>query len=116
MLAGEGLALLLALAPGPGPGIDRWVYFGLASLCIQWIALLCLAGMYLCRRRMTHRPAAHSAWLTMSMLLLATWVVLGLVWISVGDAFALSAADWWNLRSEEHTSEIQSLMPISYAV
>src|SRR3546814_2197769 len=46
---------------------------------------------------MTHRPAQHSAWLTMSMLLLATWVVLGLVWISVGDAFALSAADWWNL-------------------
>src|SRR3546814_16771807 len=75
MLAGEGLALLLALAPGPGPGIDRWVYFGLASLCIQWIALLCLAGMYLCRRRMTHRPAAHSAWLTMSMLLLPPWEI-----------------------------------------
>ncbi len=97
MLAGEGLALLLALAPGPGPGIDRWVYFGLASLCIQWIALLCLAGIYLCRHWLARRPAAHSAWLTMMMLLLATWAVLGLVWSSVGEAFALSATQWWNL-------------------
>lgn len=97
MLAGEGLALLLALAPGPGPGIDRWVYFGLASLCIQWIALLCLAGVYLCRHWLTRRPAAYSAWLTLMALLLATWTVLGLVWVSVGDAFALSVADWWNL-------------------
>src|SRR3546814_10699516 len=27
-----------------------------------------------------------------------------------------SLADWWNERSEEHTSELQSLMRISYAV
>ncbi|PKM15013.1 MAG: histidine kinase [Gammaproteobacteria bacterium HGW-Gammaproteobacteria-1] len=97
MLAGEGLALLLALAPGPGPGIDRWVYFGLASLYIQWVALLCLAGIYLCRHWLARQPAAYSAWLTMIVLLLATWAVLGLVWISVGDAFALSIADWWSL-------------------
>src|SRR3546814_7615006 len=27
----------------------------------------------------------------------------------------LDRADWWKLRSDEHTSELQSLMPISYA-
>ena len=97
MLAGEGLALLLALAPGPGPGIDRWVYFGLASLCIQWIALLCLGGMYLCRHWLARRPAAHSAWLALLILQLATWLVLALIWLSIGDAFALSVNDWWNL-------------------
>ena len=38
VLVGECVALVLALVPG-GQG-DRWVYFGLASLMIQWIVLL----------------------------------------------------------------------------
>ena len=47
VLAGEGLAAILALAPGVSG--SRWVYFGLGSLTVQWISLLVLGGLFLCR-------------------------------------------------------------------
>lgn len=48
VLIGEGLALILALSPGLAA--DRWVFFGLASLMIQWIALLSMSSLFLLRK------------------------------------------------------------------
>lgn len=57
ILAGQALALLLALAPGVAA--DRLVYFGLASLLIQWVALGTLGFLYLLRRWLNpERPLA----------------------------------------------------------
>src|SRR3546814_3460956 len=42
-------------------------------------------------------------------------VVSGLLWLALGCALLLSAVGL-AIRSEEHTSELQSLMRISYAV
>lgn len=73
LLAGEGLALLLALSPDATG--DRWVHFGLASLLIQWIALLTIGGLYLLRGRLgPWRPHAI-AWVALGLLLASTWLV-----------------------------------------
>jgi len=71
VVAGEALALLLALAPGVGA--DRWVYFGLASLMIQWVILLTLGGTYLFRDLLRRASAARQAWVTLALLMGATW-------------------------------------------
>src|SRR3546814_10679607 len=43
-------------------------------------------------------------------------IVVGTLGISSGFMLAGSAGNMWQFRSEEHTSELQSLMRISYAV
>ncbi|MBS0193212.1 MAG: histidine kinase [Proteobacteria bacterium] len=73
VLAGEGLALMLALTPYAGG--DRWVYFGLASLLIQWIIVLTLGALYLLRRPLAHWRPLPIAWLALGLLLLATAAV-----------------------------------------
>src|SRR3546814_1920020 len=63
--------------------------------------------------------AAIAAWLHWRRFRVPITVAAGTI-AAVGTGFALllsvvpGAADW--LRSEEHTSELQSLMRISYAV
>jgi two-component system sensor histidine kinase AlgZ len=81
MLAGEGLALVLALTPDSDG--DRWVYFGLASLTIQWIALLTVGGLYLLRRILAKWQAYPIAWVALALLLLSTWLVSGTVWFGL---------------------------------
>ena len=76
VVAGEALALILALAPGVGS--ERWVYFGLASLAIQWIVLLTLAGTYLFRGLLRRSSPGRQAWLTLCLLMGATWATGGL--------------------------------------
>ncbi|KFN48002.1 sensor histidine kinase [Arenimonas metalli] len=76
VVAGQALALLLALAPGVAG--DRWIYFGLASLVIQWIILLTLAGTYLLRRPLLRCGAIGQAWIALALLMAATWVTGGL--------------------------------------
>lgn len=73
LLSGEGLALLLALAPGGQ--VDRWTYFGIASLVIQWVSLLTLTGLYLLRRRLSRLPPLTLAWVALALWLLATGLV-----------------------------------------
>ncbi|MBS0212963.1 MAG: histidine kinase [Proteobacteria bacterium] len=73
VLAGEGLALILALTPFAGG--DRWVYFGLASLLIQWVIVLTLGALYLLRRPLAHWRPLAIAWLVLGLLLLATATV-----------------------------------------
>lgn len=75
ILAGQGLALLLALAPGVQG--DRWVLFGLASLVVQWVALLTLLGLFLLRHLVRHLPPITVAWVALALLLMATSLVGG---------------------------------------
>ncbi len=73
LLAGEGLALVLALTPYAGG--DRWVYFGLASLLIQWIALLSVGELYLLRGMLARWRPLTIAWLALALVLANTWLV-----------------------------------------
>lgn len=87
MLAGEGLALVLALASG-SPG-DRWLYFGLASLLIQWVGLLTLALMYSMRGRLAGKHPVYIAWTALAILVANTWLVGALTWISLENAWPM---------------------------
>src|SRR3546814_9327403 len=57
----------------------------------------------------TAKPARRGNWVTMAFAVVA--VVL---WALSIEPLGISAL--WLIRSEEHTSELQSLMRISYAV
>src|SRR3546814_6210509 len=54
-------------------------------------------------------PARHNT----ALIFAGTAMVLGILWVNSGTGQQSSSRD---LRSEEHTSELQSLMRISYAV
>lgn len=91
VVAGEGLALVLALAPGADG--DRWVYFGLASLLIQWITLLTLATLFALRRPLARLSPIRVAQTALGLLLAWTWLLGG------GAAYMLrhrwsAAGDW----------------------
>ena len=73
ILGGEGLAAVLALAPGLAA--DRLTYFGLASLWIQWTALLTLAVLYLARRRLNRLPPPQVAAVALVVGLALCWLI-----------------------------------------
>lgn len=85
LLAGEGLAAILAL--GPGIDQDRWIYFGLTSLVVQWVALLALAGLYLCRRPLRRLKPLTIAYVALAALLLSAWLTGGMMWWLLGRRF-----------------------------
>ena len=87
LLTGEGLALVLALASS-GPG-DRWLYFGLASLLIQWVALLTLALMYSMRNVLARQHPVYLAWTALAILVANAWLVGALTWVSLRDAWPM---------------------------
>ena len=87
LVAGEGLALLLALASNTGQ--DRWLYFGLASLLIQWVALLTLALMYSLRKTLGRLHPVYLAWVALGILLANAWLVGTLTWVSLRDAWPM---------------------------
>ena len=92
LLAGECLAAVLALAPGDNGG--RWIYFGLASFLIQWVALLTLGSLYMFRRLLVGVRPPHVAWLALALLLVNTWLVTGLAWLLIGTSWP-AAEDGW---------------------
>ncbi|WP_238382783.1 sensor histidine kinase [Cognatilysobacter segetis] len=83
MLCGEALALLLTLAPGQPSG-SRLVYFGLASLGIQWTALATLCAIYLARRPLARLPSTSIAWVC-----LGAWLAMTLL-VSLAAAHAVA--------------------------
>ena len=92
MLGGEGLATLFALVPGDGQG--RWIQFGLASFMIQWVLLLTLGGLYLLRARLrTVRPLLIAC-LTITFLVLSTWIACAAAWIVLGGEWGMSRDAW----------------------
>lgn len=92
LLAGQALSLVLALAPGLAG--DRMVYFGLASLMVQWALLTTLGALYLLRRQLTQASAQRIAWLTLLLLMLSTWLVGALAWSAL-RAMGLLLDGWW---------------------
>jgi two-component system sensor histidine kinase AlgZ len=72
VLFGEGLAAVLAL------GADRpsWIFFGLASLGLQWILLLALGAMWLLRGRLADLSTGRVAAVAFVALLASTAVVI----------------------------------------
>lgn len=78
VLAGEALALLLSLSPGFDG--DRLVHFGLASLGIQWIALVTLAALYVLRRPLARLSPTTLAWICLALLLASTLLVSIIAW------------------------------------
>ena len=83
VVAGEAIALVLTLAPGQTG--DRVVYFGLASLLIQWIALLTLSELYMIRRILERLSTLRIAWVALSILILNTWLVGAASWFSLRE-------------------------------
>ncbi len=92
VLVGECLALVLALAPGADG--DRWVYFGLASLMIQWIVLLTLGGLWIVRRPLSRWPTLRLAWAALALLIATTWLVGGGTWLLLHDTWPMDRRDW----------------------
>ncbi len=87
LLIGEGLALVLALAPGANE--DRWVYFGLASLMIQWITLLTLSALFVFRRQLSSLPLNQLAPLVVLILVACGWLVGSFAWALFRDVWPL---------------------------
>lgn len=89
---GEGLALLLTLAPGQDG--DRLVYFGLASMLIQWTSLLTLGGLFLARFRLSRVSPGRLAWNALALLILVSAATtVAALWISSGGR-AFSEPGW----------------------
>lgn len=95
VLAGEGLALVLALSPGLIG--DRWVYFGLVSLAIQWVILLTLGCLYLLRRPLAVWSARGVAWLALVLLLLGTAAVMVTSYLLLREIWVWPNGAWRNL-------------------
>ena len=95
VLAGEGLAVVLALAPGIDR--DRWVYFGLTSLVVQWIALLTMGALLVLRRALAGLRPHHLAYVTLALLLLSTWLVAVVAWLLVADVWPMTEGGWRGL-------------------
>jgi len=94
VMAGECIAAILALAPGPNPSGGRWVYFGLASLGIQWVGLLTLASLLLLRRPLARHSALVIGAASLGLLQLLTWATSGVILWAFGRFWQISTDDW----------------------
>ncbi|MFC0678902.1 sensor histidine kinase [Lysobacter korlensis] len=80
-IAVTGCAIAAALALAPGINANRFIYFGLSLLVIQWIAGLTLGGLYLGRRVLAVRPAHQVAYLAVFLLFISTGLVGTMAWL-----------------------------------
>ena len=92
LLTAEGLAAVLALAPGDGG--DRLIYFGLASLLAQWIAVLALATLYVLRRAIGTLRPLPLAYVALLVLLLCATAVAAAAWALLHGLWPITKADW----------------------
>ncbi len=100
VLFGELLALLLTLAATGLRGFD-WQHFAMASLFVQWAALLAAAGLCLLRRRLLHWHPAPAAALCFGWLLLATALVgLAAQWLLGGGLQGRWRPNGWLLAEQ----------------
>lgn len=91
-LAGEALAAIVALAPGHAG--DDLAYFGLASLMVQWCSLTTLGLLYLGRRRLAPASPQHIARQALVTFVLSAWLVGGVGWWLLHEAWSLPSGDW----------------------
>lgn len=92
VLAGEGVAAVLALAPGKME-IGRLAQFGLASLIVQWIAMLTVGGLYLLRRVLARLQPLRIVAVALALLVFSAWLVSGASWLLLHDS-ALNSSTW----------------------
>lgn len=92
MITGVAVAAVLALAPGVV--IDRWNYFGLILLVIQWIAFITLAFLFGLRRHLSRFRPTQVAYVAVILLLANTWLIGSAAWIVIRE-FSPSADDGW---------------------
>lgn len=92
IICGEALAAVLALAPGLAT--DRLVYFGLASLWIQWTALLTLAVLYLARRWLCRLPPPGVASLALVVALAVCWLITAVIRAYLEPGDGPGRVDW----------------------
>lgn len=92
VLAGEGLAVVLALAPGIDG--DRWVYFGLSSIGIQWVTLAALGGLYLMRHVLARVKPQRLAYIALALLVIATWLVACVAWGLLSGLWPTEEREW----------------------
>lgn len=95
MLGGEGLAAVLTLAPGLSG--SRWVYFGLASLWIQWTSLLTLGVLYLARHRLNRLRPQQVAVAALAVGLAVCWLLTAVIALLMGPGDPVRPTDWWQL-------------------
>ena len=95
ILGGEGLAAALALAPKVTG--DRMVYFGLASLWIQWTSLLTLAVLYLARRPLNRLGPSTVAALALVIALAMGWLITFAVRSYLDPDGSAGRVDWASL-------------------
>ncbi|MCL1553639.1 sensor histidine kinase [Xanthomonas nasturtii] len=95
IMTGEMLAAVLALAPGIRE--NRWIYFGLTSLLIQWISILTLATLHALRHRLQPLRPNTIANLSLAALLAVTGVACFLVWVLFGNLLSTVGGSWWAL-------------------
>ena len=92
-LTGVAVAAVLALAPGVSS--DRWIYFGLTLLVIQWISVLTLGGLFVLRRPLALIRPPQVAYVAVLLLLLNTWLVGSLAWWLMREIWP-DAEDGWS--------------------
>jgi len=94
MLAGEALAIILTLAPEQVG--SRWVYFGLASLLVQWVFLCSLGTLYLLRRWLMPLPPLVIAHCALGVLALVNAVVCSIAWWQLRDVWLTNNQVNWH--------------------
>lgn len=92
VIAGEGLATVLTLAANLQAGL--WIYFGLTSMFVQWVSMLTLGVLYLLRGPLADLRPQLVAYLALGVLILCTWAVCGMAWLSLRDSWSISRDGW----------------------
>lgn len=93
-LVGALIASILALSPGVNG--DRWNYFGLSLLVIQWVSALTLGSLYVSRRRLVRLRPTVIAYVAVAVLVASTWLVGTLAWFLIRE-LSPQADDGWRL-------------------
>ena len=92
MLSGEALAVVLALASSAET--NRWLYFALTSVGIQWVALLTLAVLYLFREHLARTDPQRVAYVALAVLVLNTWFVGSVARMFLAGLWPLAQDTW----------------------
>jgi two-component system sensor histidine kinase AlgZ len=73
---------------------DRWIYFALTSMVIQWASLLTLGGLYLLRGPLKRVRPQYVAYVALGLLLLSAWLVTGCAWLTLRGVWPLTPQGW----------------------
>jgi two-component system sensor histidine kinase AlgZ len=93
--AGEGLAGILALAPGLAE--DRWLYFAMTSLWVQWVCLSTLGVLYAARRLLGSIPPVTIGAIALVVALLFCWLLTWMARLYYGPVIGPDEFDWTEL-------------------